>query len=157
MGDIMVSFVAFIAALVGVVLMPKQPRSFSVDEEIIETLQRRDDVNASGAVNQFLKQYLAADRGEEAALEVRINQLDEKIADKRQELDRLERERERIQNRLESRRSELDDVLDTVKDKIEAGEFPTENIDSENPAIQKWAAEAGVPSHQLVEELEVWV
>lgn len=139
---------------VEVVLMTKKPRSFSIEEDLIEQLSKREDVNASGAVNEFLKQYLSADKGREAALEVRLNQLDEKIADQRQELDRLERERERVQTELQSQRSELYDVLNRVEDKIEAGEFPAENIDAENPAIQKWATEAGVSAQQFADKLE---
>ena len=39
--------------------MPKQPRSFSLDEDIADILSERDDINPSAVVNQFLRQYLA--------------------------------------------------------------------------------------------------
>jgi len=132
--------------------MSKQPRSFSIDEEVAEALTRREDVNASGAVNSFLKKYLASDRGREAALEVRLSQLDEQIADKRKELDRLERERERVEEDLDSQRAELHDALDRFEEEIERGS--SFDLTPDNPVIQKFAAEAGVSPQDFIDELE---
>jgi chromosome segregation ATPase len=134
--------------------MGKQPRSFSIDEDVAELLADRDDINASAVVNKFLREYVAGGRGEEAALEIRMNELDEEIADLEKELQRKKRERDRIESQLESRRSELREQLLDVEQRIEAGEFPVNNIDPDNPAIQKWANEAGVPAGKFVDELE---
>jgi hypothetical protein len=37
---------------------------------------------------------------------------------------------------------------------VENGGFPVENIDPENPAIQNWASDAGVPAERFVDEIE---
>lgn len=134
--------------------MGKEARSFSIDEDVNKILGEREDMNPSAAVNKFLREYLMAGRGEEAALAVRLEQLDDEIADLRSELQRKERERENISNRLDDRRSALQDVVDEVEQKIRDGKFPKENVDVDNAAIQRWAAEAGVPAERFVSELE---
>lgn len=134
--------------------MGKTPRSFSIEEDIDETLRRRDDLNASGAVNKFLQEYVRSGKGEEAALSVRLDQLDEEIAEKEKELKRLERERERIEAELESRQSELREQVSELESLIRAGDFPRENVIAENPAIQRRATDAGVQPDRLVTELE---
>lgn len=134
--------------------MTKTPRSFSIEEDIDEALRRRDDLNASGAVNKFLHEYVRSGKGEEAALSVRLEQLDEEIADKETELDRLRRERDRIEAELESRRSELREQVSELEGMVREGAFPRENITAENEAIRTRASEAGVPPTRLVSELE---
>jgi predicted nucleic acid-binding Zn-ribbon protein len=137
--------------------MPKQPRSFSIDEDVAEILSDRDDVNPSAAVNKFLREYLTSGRGAEAALEVRLSQLDEEIAEKEKELERLRRERGRIDDRLRQNKSELTEQVNEIANKINQGDFPVKNIDPENPAIQNWASEAGVPAERFVDELQAKV
>jgi septal ring factor EnvC (AmiA/AmiB activator) len=137
--------------------MPKQPRSFSIDEDVAEILSDRDDVNPSAAVNKFLREYLTSGRGAEAALEVRLSQLDEEIAEKEKELERLRRERERIDDRLRQNKSELTEQVNEVANMVTEGGFPVENIDPDNPAIQNWASEAGVPAERFVDELQAKV
>jgi len=134
--------------------MGKQPRSFSVDEDLDELLSERDDINASAVVNKFLREYLAGGRGEEAALEIRLTELDEEIASLETELERKRRERERVESQLSARRSELRDQLHTVERKVRNNEFPADNITADNPAIQRWASEAGVPAERFASELE---
>jgi len=142
---------------VGVRAMPKKPRSFSIDEDVAEILSDRDDVNASAAVNKFLREFLTSGRGAEAALEVRLSQLDEEIADTEKQLERLQRERDRIEERLRQNKSELTEQVNEVANMVNEGGFPAENIDPENPAIQNWASEAGVPAERFVDELEAKV
>lgn len=134
--------------------VPKRPRSFSIDEDVNELLSERDDINASAVVNKFLREYVAGGRGEEAALEIRLNELDDEIADLEKELEQKRRERDRISDQLDSRRSELRDQLLEVEQKVTQGQFPRENVDAENPAIQNWASKAGVPADRFVDELE---
>ena len=134
--------------------MGKTVTSFSVDEDIADLLSERDDLNKSAIVNQFLREYLAGGDGEEAALRIRLERLDEEIADTEKELTRLKRERDRIQDRLSDKQAQINEVLDEVAEKVRAGEFPRENIDAGNLAIQNWAAEAGVPADRFVDELE---
>lgn len=134
--------------------MSKQPRSFSIDEDVNKILTDRDDLNASAAVNSFLREYVASGKGEEAALEIRLQQLDDEISELEQEKQQKERERDRIEAQLESRRSDLNKTLDYVEKKINNEEFPRQNIEQDNPAIQKWASESGVSTQRFVEQLE---
>lgn len=134
--------------------MPKKPRSFSIDEDVNEMLSERDDINASAVVNKFLREYVAGGRGEEAALEIRLNELDDEIADLEKELEQKRRERDRIENQLNSRRSELREQLAEVEQKVREGAFPRENVDPDNPAIQRWASKAGVPAERFADELQ---
>jgi len=131
----------------------KQPRSFSVDEELVEMLSERDDINASGAVNTFLREYLAGGRGPEAAIEVRINQLDEDIAELERDLERKRRERDRLEDRVRSRREDRADVIADMVDRINDGTFPPENLEPTNAAVQNWASEAGIDTEQYISEV----
>jgi len=134
--------------------MSKKPRSFSIDEELVNSLQERDDLNASGAVNTFLREYLSGGRGAEAALEVRISQLDEEIAEAKKELERKQRERDRLQNRISSKHEERDKVVSMVVEKINNNEFPRENLHTDNLAIQNWAGEAGADTERFIDEVQ---
>ena len=90
----------------------------------------------------------------EAALEVRLSQLDEEISETEKQLERLKRERDRIGDRLRQNKSELTEQVNEVVNMVENGGFPVENIDPENPAIQNWASDAGVPAERFVDEIE---
>jgi septal ring factor EnvC (AmiA/AmiB activator) len=137
-----------------VVAVTKKPRSFSIDEDVAEILAQREDVNASAAVNQFLRQYVASGDGEEAALRVRLEQLDDEIASLEKELEQKRRERDRIEGRLQDQREEQNEVLLEVEKKIKSGVFPAENINPSNPAIQNWANEAGITAELFCDKLE---
>lgn len=136
------------------VVVSKTPRSFTIDEDIAEALSDRDDINASGVVNDFLREFVTGGKSTEAALEVRLNQLDEEIADVEQELTRLRRERERVETRLDERRSALAEELDEFEAMIDRGEFDPADIDPSNLAIQKAASRAEVEAHKFAAELE---
>lgn len=134
--------------------MGKTPRSFSIDESLDEAIRRQNDLNASSAVNQFLAEYIREGSGEEAALKVRLEQVDDEIAQKTRELEQLERERDRIETRLESRQSKIDEQLDEVEELVRNGEFPRGNISVDNVMIQERAAKAGVDAERFVDRLE---
>lgn len=146
--------------------MGKKVKSFSVDEDVANLLSERDDLNASAVVNKFLREYVAEGRGEEAALEIRLNQLDDEIADLEKDLEQKRRERDRIENQLEARRSELrEQLLEAEKIVRSSPRFwdgdpnsqygaASPDIDPENDMIQKYATEAGVPAERFADELE---
>jgi uncharacterized phage infection (PIP) family protein YhgE len=132
----------------------KTTRSFSIDESLDELIKERDGLNTSAVVNQFLREFLADGRGNEAALEVRLNQIDDELAEARKEVEQLEREKERIEAALGERQDALNDVVDRVVDKVKSGEFPRGNLDPGNPAVQNWSSNAGVMPQRLVDEVE---
>jgi predicted nuclease with TOPRIM domain len=134
--------------------MSKKPRSFSIDEDIDKLLSNKKELNASAAVNTFLREYVNSGKGEEAALEIRLQQIDTEISDLESKLTKKRRERDRIETQLEARQSELNKMLDFVETKIEKEEFPQAGIKPDNPAIQNWASEAGVTTQRFITKLE---
>ena len=134
--------------------MTKTPRSFSIDEDVDELLSDRDDINASGLVNQFLRDYIAGGKGKEAALELRLDALDEEIAEKEQELRSRKRERERIEKQLDKMRNSVHDEVEHFVDMIHADEFDPENLTTDNIAVQEKAGSAGLPAEVFIEKIE---
>lgn len=131
----------------------KEVRSFTVDSEMDRRMSDDDETNWSAVIRNFLEHYLAMDAGEEAALLVRLEQLDQEIAEKRKDLDKLEREKERVEEKLEDRRSKLDDVVDDIIAKIEEERMTKEQIEPSNEAIKNFAEKARVSPQRLVEEV----
>jgi septal ring factor EnvC (AmiA/AmiB activator) len=134
--------------------MGKSPRSFSIDDDLDRLLSDREDINASAVVNNFLREYIAGGKGTEAALETRIQQLDEEIADLETDLTQKRRERDRLESQLERERESLHDAVADLVAMIEADNFPRENLTSENIAVVDRASEAGVPVDRFIDEVE---
>lgn len=77
----------------------KEARSFSIDADLKEELQHRNDLNASAVVNSYLREFLdATDATEE---EVIIREINKQIEDIDDDIEELEEERERLVNRRE--------------------------------------------------------
>lgn len=77
----------------------KEARSFSIDADIKEELQHRNDLNASAIVNSYLREFLdATDTSEE---EVIIREINKRIEDVTSEIEELEEKKERLVNRRE--------------------------------------------------------
>lgn len=134
--------------------MGKTPRSFSIDEDVDELLGNRDDINASGLVNQFLRDYVAGGKGKEAALELRLDALDEEITELQKELNQKEREQDRIESQLERLRSETNDAVEDMVMMVKAEEFPRGNLEVDNIAVQEKAGDAGLPVDVFIEKVE---
>jgi predicted RNase H-like nuclease (RuvC/YqgF family) len=134
--------------------MGKSPRSFSIDEDLDELLSQRDDINASAVVNSFLREYVAGGRGREAALETRVQQLDEEIADLEMQLERKRRERDRLEEQLSSERETTREAVAEFVQLIRDGNFDRANLSPDNEAVVKKASEAGTPTEQFIEEVQ---
>jgi len=134
--------------------MSKSPRSFSIDEDIDELLSNREDINASAVVNSFLREYVAGGRGKEAALETRIQQLDEEIAEMEKDLERKRRERDRLEQQLQSERQSTHEAVADMVEMVTSGEFPRENLTVENEAVVLRASEAGIPTETFIDKVE---
>jgi septal ring factor EnvC (AmiA/AmiB activator) len=134
--------------------MGKSPRSFSIDEDLDNLLSEREDINASAVVNSFLREYVAGGRGKEAALETRIQQLDEEIAELEKDLQRKRRERKRLDQQLQSERSEMHEAVAEFVEMIENDEFDPRNLAADNPAVMKYAGDAGTPVERFIDEVE---
>lgn len=132
----------------------KSPRSFSIDEDLNELLSEREDINASAVVNNFLREFVAGGRGKEAALEARIQQLDEEIAESEKDLERKRRERDRLEQQAERERASLHEAAEDLAALVRNDSFPRDNLTSENDAVVQRASEAGVQTARLIEEVE---
>lgn len=133
----------------------KQIISLSVDADIAQRLRDRNDLNVSAIGNQFFRDYLYAGMGREAALEQRINRIDEEIEECRKELTRLERERDRLESMVADQRSNIQDAIKEVADIYRKGN--DEYWTASNPAIQRYAAQVDMEPKALMQRVETEV
>lgn len=139
----------------------KSRRSFTIDEDLGEELGRRDDINASAVVNRFLREYLVKGEGPDVALAIRIEEIERELENKRAErarlqsrIEELERQRETVQRRMDDRTDVFEEQLTEFVEKVEDSEFPRENIQPDNPAIQNAAVKGNVTPDRFCDELE---
>lgn len=132
----------------------KEPRSFSIDADLKRLLSEREELNASAAVNEFLREYVSSGRGEEAALEVRLQQLNEEIGDLRRKLDEKDQERERIQAALDNRRSTLQEQLDKAEKAVRQSPGLAAQLGEDHDLVEHRAGKAGVQPSQFLTKLE---
>lgn len=127
--------------------MSKQRRAVSLDPEV-DAYLGREEVNASGLVNDLVKRHMNGTDGEKALRELRKKQirselesLETRAEQKREELqtiDAVEAERE------DEREAKLQDAIDACS------ELPR---DPENPGIKKQAERVGMDPEAFVDEL----
>ena len=132
--------------------MSKTRKTITIDSELAEIVDRRDEFNLSGFVNVCLEQHFSADGAtspEATALKAQLEQVEEQLQQKSQERERLRSRRERLEEQLE-------DIEDGEPELLSQAREALENTpkDVENPAIQNWASKLGIPSKELVQELE---
>jgi septal ring factor EnvC (AmiA/AmiB activator) len=135
-----------------VVVMGKTRKTITIDSELAEIVDRRDEFNLSGFVNVCLEQHFSADGAtspQATALKAKLEQIEEELED-------AERKRERLRSRRQEIEAELEDVEDDEPELLEQARDKLANTpkDPDNPAIQNWASKLGMPSEELVEELE---
>lgn len=131
----------------------KTSRSFSIPEDLDELMRERQDVNWSGLVTTFLQEYAASGKGTEAALAVRLEQLDQELAEARQTVDRLERERERIEAALDERRDSRREVFDAFEDL----QIPEDSLTPSNPAVMNHAQKLGMEPETFLAKYREWL
>lgn len=88
--------------------MTKQPRSFTIDEDLDEELRQRSDVNASGVVNDLLRDYLEASDATKDEVILRnlnreIDELEADIAEKEEKLKAKKEKRQEVKRRIEQK------------------------------------------------------
>lgn len=115
-------------------------------------MRDRSDVNWSGLVSNFLQEYAASGKGTEAAIAVRLEQVESELADARQEVDRLERERERLESALDEKREERRDVYQS----FESLDITTEKLTASNPAVKTHAEKLGMHPETFLEKYRDW-
>lgn len=127
----------------------KTTRSISIDPDL-DKLCQESDANISKVSNKLLREYFAGGKGTEAVYELRVNMLDEEIANLKKEVERKERERERYIEKMKEDDQQLQDAVDGFLDVYQE----SMDVDTDNAAVQNHAAKAGVPVERFIEELE---
>lgn len=95
--------------------MGKKPRSFTVDEEIAEELSARSDLNASGIVNEFLREYLDTSADNQA--EAMVRQIKREIREIDSDIEDLEAKRSKKIEQLQEWKERRDDIHNEQKEK----------------------------------------
>jgi len=128
--------------------MTKERISASVDPEV-EAYLSRESVNASGLINQLVKQQMASGVESKQLLQLRLDQINSEIDRHESQLESLEKEREGIKSRLEKLKSdekaEVRETLDQLKSVPWA---------PDNPAIQTNADDLDMEPSELIDRLE---
>lgn len=142
-------------------MVDKKRRSFTIDADIHDDLDRKENLNASATVNALLREYMAAGREPEAALTMRLNEIESELQGKRErlarlesEIDRLERERDDVAAKIRERDRNQHEYVEHVVEKIEAGEITHDQLNHDNVAIQQQADNANLPVERFIEKVE---
>lgn len=127
--------------------MSKERRAVSLDPEV-DAYLAREEVNASGLVNDLVKRHMNGDAGTDALRELRREQLRSEIESLEADAERKREELETI-NEVESeaeqeREAKLQDAIDKAKDAPR---------DPDNPAIKEQAKRVGMDPSEFVQEL----
>jgi len=140
----------------------KKRRTITIDAHIDEEL-RAEDVNASGLINRLLTEYFASGLTQEAALRVKLSDLQqqkERAASKKRlaqsEKDKVVDEIEVVKNELQNLdRTELDEI-ETVVTLLKADNegITQEQLTESNNMIRHRAEKAGMTPQRFITEIE---
>lgn len=130
----------------------KDRTSFTIDEDTLEEMRSRDDVNWSGIVNDFLNEFIGSGQSTEAALAVRKQQIEDELADVNAERKRLERELERIEATLEDKRDSRREVFEAFS----SLSLEEESQDPSNAAVENHAKKLGMTPQEFLMKYKKW-
>jgi len=128
--------------------MTKENVSASVDPEVAAYLSK-ESVNASGTINQLVKQQMSAGNQNRAVLEMRLKQLNSQIERREDELDNLRRERDALETQLEN----MDEAADEVR-REQLRQLKQVPDDPSHPLVQEVAEELGISPEEALEEAD---
>ena len=139
----------------------KTRRSVSIDTELDEELQRRDEINVSGMVNEFLRRVVfGGETTDEVVRDIRRSELKAELTAAKYEQERADARIARIQNALERLDAETDDLDPAARrtvnewaEKIESGEF-NGDLEPDNKAMKQKAGNVGLSPERFVREVE---
>lgn len=132
--------------------MGKTRKNISIDTELAQIVEERDEFNLSGFVNACLEQHFAGDTAttpQQTALQAQLEEIEEDLDEAEQRRERLRSKRERLEEKLEEMQDDEPELMAQARKKLE--HTPK---DPDNPAVQNWASKLGIPSEELVKELE---
>jgi phage shock protein A len=132
--------------------MAKTRKTITIDSELAEIVDERDEFNLSGFVNACLEQQFAGDdvtTPKQSALQAQIEQIEEELDQAEQKRERLREKRERLEDEMDELEDDEPELMAQAREKLK--HTPK---DPDNPAVQNWASKLGIASEQLVEQLE---
>jgi len=131
--------------------MGKKVKSVSLDEDVAEAADADDSLNLSALVNDFLQSYFTTGDTHRSAIETRLEQVEQEIAETRETLDGLRREKERLETLLEQEEAEREPLKQKC---VEL--FHERDVDPTNPGVENWAVKMGMTPKQLLERVPEW-
>jgi len=138
----------------------KERISASIDDNLKEQLDNKDNINKSGLIETLLREYLAHGEGTVVALKVRREELrkEKQNAELRKqtidnEIGSYESQIEELTKKIEERRRDGLRGVDELAQKVRDGEMSKEYINDQNPLIKEKASEAGVPPRRFAEKI----
>jgi len=129
----------------------KTRKSVTIDDDLAELIDQRDDLNFSAFVNELTRDYFTSGESTDRALELKLQHIEREIEETKEELDRLRNERNRIEELIEERRDRQEPVVEELR-RI-ADQSPTFDLHEDNDAVQQKAAKAGMTPSELVERV----
>ena len=141
--------------------MSKQRRTFSIDEDIDKRFKQQEHLNASATVNKLLREYVAAGKEPEAALNVRLREVEAELQQKREEqartqshIERLEREKDDIAAKIRERESNQERPINEYTELVRNSTNRDMMLDVENEALEKHAERANLTPTRFLEKVE---
>jgi len=135
----------------------KKRKTVSLDADMVEALS--DDSNASATVNTLLREYYAAGRSTEAALNARIQEKETELERAKREkatvdakIAKLEREIEQLRDRMHSFTQQEQENIDKVVELVRDGKF-TGELSKDEMLIQERANMAGMDVERFLSEV----
>jgi len=135
----------------------KKRKTVSLDADMAEAL--KDDSNASATVNTLLREYYAAGRSTEAALEARIQEKETELERAKREkatvdakIAKLEREIKQLRDRMHSFTEEEQKHINKVVSLVRNGNFNGE-LEAGNELVQRRANMAGMDVERFLSEV----
>lgn len=123
--------------------------SISLDRDVKERL---DDlpVNRSELANRVFREYIYGSNGRldglkfrEKMLEQEIEELEDRLDEKRSQLEKIQQEREES--------ADIDDELQEAFDILDSPAKSQGGLDPDNPAVQNWASKLGMRPKELID------
>ena len=133
--------------------MSKERINVTVDPDVKRQVKERNDINVSGAVNDYLKRRLMGEDKDDAVLKIEIERHEDQAEKLEEEAQRhrqkAETKRRKLRDRKEQRREKLQRAIDSLKVKELAS---TTYVDTPDERVEKLAKGVGIEPEQLRQE-----
>jgi predicted nucleic acid-binding Zn-ribbon protein len=130
--------------------MSKKRTTISVDADVYEYLQQ-SEVNASGLIQELVREYETQNKRRVAGLELRLKHLENEIEATEAKLERKREEAEEVQELLKDARQTEKTKVEEVYEECRGIDY--QSIDATNLAIQNHADNIGMEPEILLKQL----